>query len=109
MAVAQPVTVCGAVTVSGSNWFEPFVKLGMSFTGSTVTVKLIGTSFTPSLTFSVIRAEPDNVATGVIVTERLAPEPPTEILVSGTRAVLLEVEVTVNDATAVSGSPTVKL
>ncbi len=62
----------------------------------------------PSLTVTVIVAEPDKFAAGVTVTVRFAPEPPNTIFAFGTNVVSLELPLTVNDATAVSASPTVK-
>ena len=61
----------------------------------------------PSLTVTVIVAEPDKFAAGVTVTVRFAPEPPNTMLAFGTNVVSLELPLTVKDVVAVSKSPIV--
>src|SRR5215831_7487083 len=62
----------------------------------------------PSLTVTVIVADPFWPAAGVSVTVRLAPLPPNTTLAFGTSVVFDEVPLTVRFATGVSTSPTVK-
>jgi len=63
--------------------------------------------FVPSLTLTVIVADPVLPAAGVTVTVRLAPEPPNIIFAVGTSVVDDEVPETVRLAAAVSTSPIV--
>src|SRR6185503_5400204 len=60
-------------------------KVGGSFTGLTVTAKLVLVLLVPSLTLTVICAVPVRLAAGAMVTVRLPPLPPKEILPFGTR------------------------
>ena len=62
----------------------------------------------PSLTVMITVALPNWLAPGVMVTVRLAPLPPKEILATGINAVLLDEAESVRLATGVSVSPTVK-
>jgi len=82
--------------------------VGVSFTAVTVKTNVSVAVNVPSLTVTVIVTEPDKFAAGVTVTVRFAPEPPNTMFAFGTNVVSLELPLTVNDATAVSASPTVK-
>ena len=75
MAVAQPATVCAPAS-SVTVWSAPLVNDGASLTAVTVTVKVRtavplspavprSLSRPPSVTVTVITAEPDALATGV--------------------------------------------
>ena len=81
---------------------------GWSFTGFTVSVNDVEVVFPPSLTMSVIVAEPKALASGVTLTVRLAPLPPSTKLLSFSRAGLLCIQPTTSDSGGVSGSLTVK-
>jgi len=90
-------------------WLEMAVMVGASLTAVTarVNVRLVTAAF-PSVTEMVIAALPLRLAAGVILTLRLAPEPPKEIPVVGTRVVLEDEPLTVKLAAGVSTSPMVK-
>jgi hypothetical protein len=75
----------------------------------TVTTKFVLTVNSPSLTLTVIVAVPLCPAVGVTATVRLAPLPPTTMLLNGTKLRFDELVLTVRLPTAVSTSPTVKL
>jgi hypothetical protein len=81
--------------------------VGPSFTALTVKTNVSFAVLNPSLTVTVIVAVPFWLAAGVIVTVRLAPDPPNTMFAFGTSVVLLDVPLTVSEATAVSKSPTV--
>src|SRR5262249_27517062 len=59
----------------------------------------------PSLTEMVMVLVPKTFAAGVMVAVRLLPEPPKTILAFGTRAVLDEVALRINESGGVSASP----
>ena len=83
--------------------------MGASFTGVTVTLKVVDVVFVPSVTLSVITMGPPlRFAAGVIVTVRDAPVPAKTILPLGMSVVLAELPDTIKLAAASSGSPTVK-
>jgi len=83
--------------------------VGGVFVGVAVTVSRnpLLVVFVPSLTLTVIVADPVLPAAGVTVTVRLAPEPPNIIFAVGTSVVDDEVPETVRLAAAVSTSPIV--
>ena len=74
----------------------------------TVSTNVVLVVVAPSVTLRVIVEVPDCPEAGVIVTVRLAPEPPSTMLAVGITVVLLDVADVVNEATAVSASATVK-
>jgi len=75
----------------------------------TVMFKLVAAvSPPPSFTITVTVTVPLSPATGVTVTVRAAPAPPKTILATGTSVLLLESAASVNTATGVKSSPTVK-
>ena len=82
--------------------------VGASFTAFIVNLNVSVSVFAPSLTVTVIVADPLWFAAGVTVTVRFAPLPPNTMFAFGTRVVLLEVPVRVRLSTGVSTSPTVK-
>ena len=82
---------------------------GASLTAVTVRVKVSLVLAVPSLTLTVIVADPFWLAAGFTVTVRLAALPPKTMFALGTSVVLDELPVKVRFAAAVSTSPTVKL
>ena len=86
--------------------------MAMATTGavfSTVTVKeLVAVSAPSSVTVSVIVAVPLWPVTGVTMTVRAAPEPPSTMFAFGTNVRLLEVALKPRLPGAVSTSPTVR-
>src|SRR4030095_1272472 len=90
------------------------VIVGGSFTGMTVTVKVVLVLTTPSLTVRVIVTGPPisgplfSLGAGITVTVRPAPLPPRTMLAVGTRIGSEEAAVTVKLAAGVSISPMVK-
>src|SRR6266511_3277723 len=90
-------------------WLARFEIVGASFTALTVSPKLVFVLDCPSLTVSVIVAEPFWLVAGVTVTVRLAPLPPKTMLPLGASVGVDELPLTVKLPAAVSASPTVKL
>ena len=90
-------------------WLGMLEIVGASFTAFTVTKKLVLLLSCPSLTVTVIVAEPFWLVAGVTVTVRFAPLPPNTTFALGTSVVLEELPLTVKLPAAVSASPTVKL
>ena len=74
----------------------------------TVSTNVVLVVVAPSVTLRVIVEVPDCPEAGVIVTVRLAPEPPSTMLAVGITVVLLDVADVVSEATVVSASATVK-
>jgi hypothetical protein len=110
--------VSASLTVNGSGavdwptetvWAGIVEIVGAVFTGNADTVNKnpLLVVFVPSLTFSVMVAEPVRPAAGVTVTVRLAPEPPKTIFAVGTSVVDEDVAETVRLAATVSASPMV--
>ena len=87
--------------------FVMSLMVGAVFTALTVRAKLEVAVRAPSLTVTVIVAEPLWPATGVTVTVRLAPLPPNATLAAGTKTVFEEAAETVRLVAAVSTSDTV--
>ena len=87
--------------------FEMLEIVGAEFTALTVTTNVSLAVSEPSLTVTVIVAEPVCPLAGVTVTVRLAPEPPRTTFAVGTSVVFDEDRVTVRLAAVVSMSPTV--
>ena len=83
--------------------------VGGEFVGaaSTVKVKALVAEFVPSLTFTVICAEPVLPGAGVTITVRFAPLPPNTMFAVGTKVVDEEDLLNVRFAAAVSKSPIV--
>ena len=82
--------------------------VGESFTALTMTKKYSLVDSVPSLTVTVMVADPDSLSAGVTVTVRLASLPPKTILPLGTTAVLDEDENSVKLPDEDSVSPIVK-
>src|SRR3954464_11830158 len=82
--------------------------VGGSSTGLTVNTNVSLGVDEPSVTVTVMVAEPLWFGAGVTAIVRLAPLPPNVIFAFGTRAVFDEFAVNVRLPTAVSASPTVK-
>lgn len=81
--------------------------VGASFTGFTVSRKLVLVGIAPSVTVTVIRLVPDKFATGVIVSMRFTPLPVKTRFAFGTRVKLVEVPEIPRLTAAVSKSPMV--
>ncbi len=123
VSLELPLTVKDVVVVSKSPIVKEIALVAVSsFTVTSAMLLIVGASFTadtvntnvsvavnvPSLTVTVIVADPDKFAAGVTVTVRLAPEPPNTMFAFGTKVVSLELPLTVNEVVAVSKSPMVK-
>ena len=87
---------------------SPVPASGLSVTLSAITPIVAGPTDAPVVTGTVTNAGPDT-ATGVTVTVRLLLEPPSTTFAVGTRVVLLDDLVTVNELALVSTSSMVKI
>ena len=83
------------------------ISVGASLTALTVNTNVSVVVNVPSLTVTVIVADPDKFVAGVTVTVRFAPEPPNTMFAFGINVVSLELPLTVKEVVAVSASPTV--
>src|ERR1051326_4109677 len=86
VSTSPTVNGMGALGVSSLMvWGAMAERVGGSFTGTTVTRKLVlAMPKLPSLTLTVILAAPDWLVAGVTVTVRVAPLPPKTTLLTGT-------------------------
>src|SRR5262245_65830436 len=99
----------GAVAVSSLvDWSAMAEMVGGVLDAVTVSRKLVGVEVWPSLTATVMVAEPVWLGAGVTVTVRLAPLPPKAMLARGTRVVLDELPVSVRLAAGVSAAAVVE-
>jgi hypothetical protein len=110
--VSASLIVNGSATVDcpGATVCAGIVEIvGGVFVGAVVTVSknALLVVLVPSLTLTVIVAEPVLPATGVTVTVRSVPLPPNTMFAAGTNVVEEEVPETVRLAAAVSASPIV--
>jgi hypothetical protein len=109
-AVSISPTVIARALVAVLIFVEVFAKslmVGASFTAVTVKTNVSDVDNVPSLTVTVIVAEPFAFAAGVTVTVRLAPVPPNTMFAFGTNVVSLDEPLIVSVPAAVSKSPMV--
>ncbi len=109
-AVSKSPTVNEIALVAVSSFVDCAAMsliVGASLTAFTVKTNVSDVVNKPSLTVTVMVAEPFKFAAGVTVTVRFAPEPPNTMFAFGTNVVSLDEPLNVNEAAAVSTSPTV--